>query len=343
MSPVWTNSALQAGELLEPNFEPDFALIREVRPRVETRARRTPLDPSPELSAMSGREVFVKCENLQRTGSFKIRGATAKMTSLSKDEIRRGVVAASAGNHGQGVAWIAREMGIEATVYVPSVIPSTKREAIERFGAKVIVGRHEAYDAAEAEALAACEREGKTWISPYDDPLVMAGAGTTGCEIFEELDDLDALLIPVGGEGLAVGVSIAARAMSPSTRIVGVNTSASPAFHLSRLEGKARLTLESTPTLAEGLEGGISQRVFELADKYIDDVIVANEATLPRAIAEVLRAHHFAIEGSAAVVVAALLDDLVDPKLRRVGLLLTGGNIDYERLRKIIQEQGLTA
>ncbi len=152
----------------------------------------------------------------------------------------------------------------------------------------------------------------------------MAGAGTTGCEIFEELDDLDALLIPVGGGGLAVGVSIAARAMSPSTRIVGVNTSASPAFHLSRLDGKARLTLESKPTLAEGLEGGISQRVFELADKYIDDVIVA-------------------IEGSAAVVVAALLDGLVDPKLRRVGLLFTGGNIDYARLRKIIQTQSLTS
>ena len=224
---------------------------------------------------MSGRDVFVKCENLQRTGSFKIRGATAKMTSLSKDEIRRGVVAASAGNHGQGVAWIARRDGNRSHRLRTLGHPEHETGSDRTFGAKVIVGRHEAYDAAEAEALAACEREGKTWISPYDDPLVMAGAGTTGCEIFEELDDLDALLIPVGGGGLAVGVSIAARAMSPSTRIVGVNTSASPAFHLSRLEGKARLTLESTPTLAEGLEGGISQRVFELADKYIDDVIVA--------------------------------------------------------------------
>ncbi|MGH9463671.1 MAG: threonine ammonia-lyase [Vicinamibacteria bacterium] len=327
---------------MKPNVEPDFELIQLVRPHVEQRARRTPLEPSPGLSELAGWDVFVKCENLQRTGSFKIRGATAKMTSLSEEETRRGVVAASAGNHGQGVAWIAREMGIEATIYVPSVIPRTKREAMERLGANVIVCPQAAYDAAEEQALAACEREGKTWISPYDDPLVMAGAGTVGCEIFEELDDLDALLIPVGGGGLAVGVSIAARALSPSTRIIGVNTSASPALYLSRQEGKARLTLESKPTLAEGLEGGISQRAFELANKYLDDVVVAEESSLAHAIAEVLRTHHFAIEGSAAVVVAALLDGLVDPGLRRVGLLLTGGNIDYARLRKIIQEESLT-
>jgi len=327
---------------LNPNVELDFQLVQHVRPRVEQRARRTPLDPSAGLSDLAGRDVFVKCENLQRTGSFKIRGATAKMTSLSEKEMRRGVVAASAGNHGQGVAWIAREMGIEATIFVPSVIPRTKREAMERFGAKVIVCSQAAYDDAEEQALAACEREGKTWISPYDDPLVMAGAGTVGCEIFEELDDLDALLIPVGGGGLAVGVSIAARALSPSTRIIGVNTSASPALYLSRREGKARLTLESKPTLAEGLEGGISQRAFELANQYLDDVLVAEESSLAHAIAEVLRTHHFAIEGSAAVVVAALLDGLVDPGLRRVGLLLTGGNIDYARLREIIQEESLT-
>ncbi|HEX9722959.1 MAG TPA: threonine/serine dehydratase [Vicinamibacteria bacterium] len=327
---------------MNPNVELDFQLVQHVRPRVEQRARRTPLDPSPGLSDLAGRDVFVKCENLQRTGSFKIRGATAKMTSLTEEEMRRGVVAASAGNHGQGVAWIAREMGIEATVYVPPVIPNTKRRAMERFGAKVIVCPQAAYDAAEEQALAACEREGKTWISPNDDPLVMAGAGTVGCEIFEELDDLDALLIPVGGGGLAVGVSIAARALAPSTRIIGVNTSASPALYLSRLDGRARLTLESKPTLAEGLEGGISQRAFELADKYVDDVLVAEESSLAHAIAEVLRTHHFAIEGSAAVVVAALLDGLVDPGLRRVGLLLTGGNIDYVRLRKIIQEESLT-
>lgn len=322
-------------------MELDFHLIERVRPNVAERARRTPLDPSPGLSEISGREVFVKCENLQRTGSFKIRGATAKMTSLGEDDKRRGVVAASAGNHGQGVAWLAREMGIDATIYVPSVIPATKRQAIERFGATVVVSARESYDATEAEALAACEKEGKTWISPYDDPLVMAGAGTVGCEIFEELDNLDALLIPIGGGGLAVGVAIAAKAMSPATRMVGVNTSASPALYLSRQEGRARLTFQSKPTLAEGLEGGISQRAFELAGQYIDDVLVAEEASLPRAIAEVLRAHHFAIEGSAAVVVAALLDGLVDPKLERVGLLLTGGNIDYARLRNIVREQEL--
>jgi threonine dehydratase len=283
----------------------------------------------------------LKCENLQRTNSFKIRGATAKMTSLTEEERERGVMAASAGNHGQGVAYVAQETGIEATIYVPSLIPDIKREAMERYGAKVMVSSSEGYDATEVEALSACEREGKTWVSPYDDPIVMAGAGTTGCEIFEDVDALDAVLIPVGGGGLAVGVAVAASKMSPSTRIIGVNTSASPGLYLSRKEGKPRLTLESQPTIAEGLEGGISQRAFDLTNRYIDDVLVAEEASLPRAIAEVLRAHHFAIEGSAAVVVAALLDGLVESKYRRVALLLSGGNIDYARLRKIVQEQSL--
>ena len=162
-----------------------FELIQSVRPDVETRARRTPLDPSPAFSKASGREVHLKCENLQRTNSFKIRGATAKMASLTEEEKERGVMAASAGNHGQGVALIAREMGIDATIYVPSAIPDIKREAIEGYGARVILSSSEGYDAAETEAMEACKREGMTWVSPYDDPIVMAGAGTTGCEIFE--------------------------------------------------------------------------------------------------------------------------------------------------------------
>ena len=319
----------------------NFELIQSVRPDVETRARRTPLDSSPAFSRASGREIYLKCENLQRTNSFKIRGATAKMSSLTDEEKQRGVMAASAGNHGQGVALIAQEMEIEATIYVPSAIPDIKREAIESYGAKVILSASSGYDAAEVEAMEACKREGKTWVSPYDDPIVMAGAGTTGCEIFEQVDALDALLIPVGGGGLAVGVAVAARKMSPSTRIIGVNTSASPGLFLSRKEGKPRLTLDSKPTIAEGLEGGISQGAFDLTTEYIDDVLVAEESSLPRAIAETLKAHHFAIEGSAAVVVAALLDGLVESKYRRVALLLSGGNIEYARLRKIVQEHAL--
>jgi threonine dehydratase len=322
-------------------MELSFQLIQQVRPRVETKARRTPLDPSPALSEMSGREVYLKCENLQRTGSFKLRGATAKMTSLSEEAKRRGVIAASAGNHGQGVAWLAKEMAIDATIYVPAVVPAMKRRAMERYGARVVVSASEGYDAVETEAMATCEKEGKTWISPYDDPEVMAGAGTVGCEIFEEIEGLDAVLIPVGGGGLAVGVAVAARALSPSTRILGVNTSASPALYLSRREGRPRLTFDSKPTLAEGLEGGISQRAFDLTNQYMDDVLVAEEASLPRAIAEILKAHRFAIEGSAAVVVAALLDGLVEPRYRRIGLVLSGGNIDYKRLRRIVQEQEL--
>lgn len=319
-----------------------FDLIQKVRPEVDRIARRTPLDFSPALSEAAGREVYLKCENLQRTGSFKIRGATAKLQSLSAEERSRGVVAASAGNHGQGVAWVAREMGIEATIYVPSVVPQTKLEGMKRHGARVVVTESEGFDATEAEAMAVSEREGRTWVSAYDDFWVMAGGGTAGCEILEEVQDLDAIVIPVGGGGLAIGIAVAARQLSPGTRMVGVNTSASPAMYLSRRDGRPYLTLEPQPTIAEGLEGGLSARAFELANRYIDEVIVAEEGSLPKAIAWTLKAHRFAIEGSAAVSVAALLDGLVDPRYRRVCLVLSGGNIDYQRLRKIVQENPLS-
>jgi len=319
-------------------MELSYELVLKVRPDVETRARRTPLDFSPALSDASGHDVYVKCENLQKTGSFKIRGATAKMASLSSDERRRGVVAASAGNHGQGVAWVARDLGIEATVHVPSVIPQTKLEAIKRFGARVVVAATPGYDRMEAEAMEACERDGKTWISPYDDPWIMAGGGTVACEIFEEIEDVEALLIPAGGGGLAVGMGVVARSVSPRTRVIGVNTSASPGLFLSRRDGRAYLTLDSEPTIAEGLEGGLSARAFELTNRYLDDVVVAKEERLGNAIAHTLAHHHFAIEGSAAVSVAALLDGQIAGHGRRVVVVLSGGNIDYARLKKLVAE-----
>jgi threonine dehydratase len=319
----------------------DYDLIQRVRPEVDRIARRTPLDFSPVLSETSGREVYVKCENLQRTGSFKIRGATAKLQSLGPQERQRGVVAASAGNHGQGVAWVARELGIAATIYVPAVVPKTKLEGMKRLGARVVVSENEGFDATEAEAMEAAEREGGVWVSAYDDPWVMAGGGTVGSEIFEEMTDVDAVVIPVGGGGLAIGVGVAARSLSPRCRIVGVNTSASPAMHLSRRDGRPYLTLPPQPTIAEGLEGGLSARAFELANRFIDEVLVAEESSLGRAIAWTLKSHRFAIEGSAAVAVAALLDGLLSSAYRRLCLVLSGGNIDYRRLRDIVQQAPL--
>lgn len=315
-----------------------YDLVTQVRPPLEKWARRTPLDPSPELEELSGHRVSLKCENLQRTGSFKIRGAAAKMISLSEQDKARGVCAASAGNHGKAVAWLAHTMGIAATIYVPAVVPRNKLDAMRRFGAHVVVSRHRGYDDMEAEAIQAAAEQGKTWLSPYDDPWVMAGAATVGCEIFEECEELDALIVPVGGGGLAVGVGLVARRLSPKTRILGINTSASPGMYLSRREGKAQVKVPSEPTIAEGLEGGVSERAFELANRYVDDVIVVEESALGKAIAQVLRFHRFAIEGSAAVGVAALLDGLIDSRHKRVVVLLSGGNIDYSLLRRIVGE-----
>lgn len=305
---------------------PSLDLVEKVREVVARYTRRTPILRSEWLSGLLGADVFLKCENLQLTGSFKVRGAYAALR-----ELREPVVTSSAGNHGLGLARAAQTFGVPCTVVVPRSVARVKLEGIRAWGAKVVVSPHEGYDDTQAWTLDRLGEWGGTFVSPFDDPAVIAGnGGTTALEIFEELPDVDAIVVPCGGGGCAIGAGIVARSRSPRTRIVGVNAEASPGMWLSRRDGRAHLRVASSPTIAEGIEGGVSERTFRLGNKFIDDLVVVGEAAIRRAIAETVRHERMIVEGSAAAGVAALLEGKV--KARRICAILTGSNLDQETL-----------
>lgn len=299
-------------------------MIEEAARLLRPHIRRTPLIPSLWLSDVSGGEVWLKCENLQVTGSFKVRGAIAAVAHTPGS-----VAAVSAGNHGIGVAFAARLFGRRCTVFVPRTVPRVKADAIRTLGADLVVSPFDGYDDTHAWAL---ERmEGMAEITPESNPWVIAGnGGTTGLEIFEQR--FDAVVAPFGAGGLANGIGMVAK--QHGARVIAVNTEASPGLWLSRRRGRAVQRLEARPTLAEGLEGGVTPQAFELAQQYVHDVVVVTEATIRRAVVEVLRRERMLIEGSAAAAVAAILEGSV-PR-GRLAVVLTGSNIDLERFKSLV-------
>jgi threonine dehydratase len=313
-------------------------LVERVRRAAAAYTRRTPLIASDWLSEASGCEVLLKCENLQVTGSFKARGAFAAITELSAAERASGVITSSAGNHGQGLALAARRFGVPCTVVVPSSIPAIKEAAIRAHGARVLRSPHGGYDRTQAWTLERLEELGGVFISPFEHPAVIAGnGGALAWEVFDEAPGIDLLVIPCGGGGCAIGAGVAARALSPRTRILAVNSDASPAMWRSRRDGRPHLAIESRPTIAEGIEGGVSETSYRLAERYVDEVVACREETIRRAVADVLRQDHLLIEGAAAAGVAAVLEGKA--RAPRVALVLTGGNIDPGLLRELLAEQ----
>ncbi len=301
-----------------------------IRETVSRHLRRTPLLRSEWLSGLAGAEVHLKCENLQVTGSFKVRGALAAVSLLAEDERTEGVVACSAGNHGLGLAFAAKVFGIPCTVVVPRSAPAVKADGIAALGAKVIRSPHDGYDATHAWTVDRLGELGGRFVSPFDDPAIMAGnGGTLMLEVLEDLPDVDLMVIPCGGGGCSIGAAAAARGRGARPRIVAVNTDASPGMWLSRRDGKARLEVDSAPTIAEGLEGGVSENSFRLANEYVDDVVLAREDTVRRAVSDLFARERMVVEGSGAAGVAALLDGAVPlGEARRVCIVLTGSNID---------------
>ncbi len=319
-------------------LEVDIALVERVRGVVTATARRIPLRRSDWLSALTGGEVFLKCENLQVTGSFKVRGALAALSLLPEAVRARGVVASSAGNHGLGLARAAGVFDVPAAVVVPRSVPEVKAHGIEALGGEVVFSPHEGYDATQIWTLEHLGDLGGTFISPFEDAGVMAGGGgTLGLEIFEEAEDLEAVVVPCGGGGLGIGLGMAARARSPGTRIVGVNTDASPGMWMSRRDGRPHLKVESRPTIAEGIEGGVGVLSFPLAETYIDEVLKVPEAAVRRSVKDVFDHEGMVIEGSAAAAVAAVVEGRV--RAQRMCVVLTGSNIDPERLRALVARE----
>jgi threonine dehydratase len=301
---------------------PTLSEIQEARARIDGVARVTPVYGSETLSRLAGRDVCLKAENLQRTGSFKVRGATNKMATLSKGERRPGVVAASAGNHGQAVAWAAREAGIKATIFMPQDAPMAKVEPTKNYGAKAEL-RGGSFEEAMAAALAYVESTGATFVHPYEDEKVIAGQGTIGLEIADQVPDVETVVIPVGGGGLASGIALALRAVKPEVRIVGVQAG---------LEGF---------TLADGIAvKSVGERTGRILEDNLDDMVSVTDEEICSAIVLLLERSKLVVEGAGAVGVAALLAGKAGGQGRALALL-SGGNIDPTMLISVMRH-GLT-
>jgi len=299
--------------------------------------RKTPLQYSFHLSERVGSDVWLKLENLQRTGAFKVRGAINKIASLSAAERSKGVVAPSSGNFALGVAYAARALGgVPVNLFMPVNTPASKVDKLAEFGAKVfLVG--EQYDDADDASMEFQQEHDLTYTDSFNDPFIIAGQGTVGLEIMEELPDADALLVPIGGGGLVAGVAVAAKAVNPSIKIIGVQVEASPSAYLSLKEGRCYERYEYDPTICEGLAGGFGIMPFQIAKDLIDEVVLVNEEETREAIFALLEAEQLVVEGSGAVGVAALLFDKVDLKGRKVVTVISGGNIDIDLLFEIVQ------
>ncbi|MFN8224047.1 MAG: threonine ammonia-lyase [Gaiellales bacterium] len=315
-------------------MEPTLADIEAARQRLEGIARVTPVHSSGTLSRLVGRPALLKAENLQRTGAFKIRGAYATLASLTETERAAGVVTASAGNHGQAVAWAAAQVEIPSTIVVPVYAPMAKVDAARGYGATVLFDG-DAYDDCVAKARSIAEETGATFIHAFDDARVIAGQGTLGLELAEQLPDgPGTVVIPVGGGGLAAGVAIALRALRPELRLVGVQAEACAPFAGREPTGT---------TIADGIAvkqpGTITKPIL---DELLDDVVVANDEEISQAIVLLLERAKLVVEGAGAAPVAALVAGRVGRSRGPICAILAGGNVDATTLNSVIR-YGLTA
>jgi len=314
--------------------------IRAARELLRGVAIETPMEESRWLSALAGGPVSLKCENLQRTGSFKARGAYVRISRLSPEERAHGVVAASAGNHAQGVALAAQMLGIKATIFMPEGAPIPKEKATRGYGADVTFhGRY--LEDALAEARACADRTGAVLIHPFDHPDVVAGQGTCGLEILEQVPDLETVVVPTGGGGLLSGIAIAVKALRPEVRVVGVQAAGAAAYPRSLAEGHP-VPLEHMRTIADGIAVGCPGVVpFHAVQQHVDDMLTVTDDALSRGVLYVAERAKQVVEPAGAAGVAALLDDPTRFATPAV-VVLSGGNIDPLLLGKVIR-QGMAA
>ena len=312
-----------------------LADIEEARRVLAGVAIQTPMEESRWLSAIAGGPIALKCENLQRTGSFKPRGAYVRISRLSPEERAHGVVAASAGNHAQGVALAAQLLGIKATVFMPEGAPIPKEKATRGYGADVLFhGRY--LEDAMVEARAFAERTGAVLIHPFDHVDIVAGQGTAGLEIIEQAPDLATVLVPTGGGGLLAGVAIAVKALRPDVRVVGVQAAGAAAYPASLAEGHP-VALTSMKTMADGIAVGLPGQVtFAAVRDHVDEIVTVSEDSLSRSVLAVLERAKMLVEPAGAAAVAAVLDRPQAFATPAVAVL-SGGNIDPLLLGKVIR------
>jgi threonine dehydratase len=308
----------------------DIQDIRSAAETIRPFVHRTPLIYSTSFSRMTGAEVYLKAENLQKTGSFKVRGAFSRMASLRDGK----VIAASMGNHAQGVAYAAGRLGLHAKIVMPLIAPIVKEEATRGYGAEVVLHGESFREALEY----ALTQKDYLFIHAFDDDGVIAGQGTVGLEIMEDMKDVDVVLVPVGGGGLISGVSVAVKAVSPGTEVIGVQTGSAPSAYVSFRE--KRIT-EKVPlsTIADGIAvGKVGEKALELMNRYVDDMCLVTEDSIAMAILLFLERKKLVVEGAGAVPLAALLEHGEKLRGKRVVLVVSGGNIDFTLIDKIIHK-----
>lgn len=310
--------------------------------RIAPYLTRTPLMRSTLLSTQLGCEVWLKLENRQYTGSFKPRGALNKILTLSAEERERGIVAASAGNHALGVAHAAQCLGLtKADLFVQANAAPAKIAKLRQYNVTLhLVGN--LFDEAQAAAFEFAEKNGATYVSAYDDLGVIAGQGTIGLEIMQDLPDVDTIAVPVGGGGLIAGLATVAKSLNPAIRMIGVNPAASPSAYLSKHDGYPHETYENEPTLAHGLAGGFGRVPFMVGMMLIDEIVLVSEDEMKRGIAALIDSDQILLEASGVAGIAALLAGKIQGA-RKCACVLTGGNIDSDTLRSVLGVSGYTS
>lgn len=296
-------------------------------------ARKTDLIKASKLSDKC--ELYLKTENLQETGSFKLRGAYYKISQLSDEEKARGIIACSAGNHAQGVAMAASHNGIKAMICMPDGAPISKIEATKQLGAEICLVKG-AYDDAYAKALQLQEETGATLIHPFDDDEVIAGQGTIGLEILDELEDLEAIVVPIGGGGLISGIAYAVKHLNPNIKVYGVQASGSASMYESRIAGHP-IMLENAATFADGI--AVKQpgdTTFKIVEEYVDDIVTVTEDEIAASILALIEKQKVIAEGAGAVAVTAVLFDKLPVEGKKVACVVSGGNIDVNILSRVI-------
>lgn len=326
-----------------PATETELAItladVEAARERVRDAVYYTPCAFSHTLTELTGQQVHLKLENLQMTGAFKERGALNRISLLTPEQAQRGVIAASAGNHAQGVAYHATRRGIQSTIVMPEPTPMVKVNATRRFGANVILHGPN-YDAAYAEARRICDADGSTFIHPFDDADVIAGQGTIGLEMLEQVDGLEAVVVPIGGGGLIGGIACAVKSRNPNIRVVGVQTSRLPSMKAA-VDAGHPVTIDAATTIGDGIAVRRSGDItLPLVQKYVDEIVTVDEDEIAAAILVLLEREKTLAEGAGATALAALLQKRTSLQNARTAVLVCGGNIDVTLLSRII-ERGL--
>jgi len=333
-------AAAELTDTIDATTAPSIERIRDAAAVLASIAARTPMETSRYLASVVGAPVHLKCENLQRTGSYKIRGASYRLSRLTEEERARGVVAASAGNHAQGVAFAARQLGIRATIFMPVGVALPKLDATREYGADVqLVG--DVVDESLAAAARFAEETGAVFIPPFDHPDVIAGQGTVGLEILEDVPDVETIVVPLGGGGLISGIASAVKQLAPHVRVIGVQAANAAAFPVALEAGEVR-TVTTRPTIADGIAVGTPGRItFEIVRDLVDEVVTVSDDETASALLVLLERAKLVVEPAGAVGVAALLSGLI-PNPGKTVAVLSGGNIDPLMMERVIS-RGLVA